>query len=598
MSSGMNALSAAVASEEANERVSTERAAKFVPAGDAAAVKSEEATDETLTSTSSSPSANTPAATEPKSEETTAAAAAVQPSIGVDDDSDSDIEDVTDQYVQKPRATSPEIIEVEDVTSDEEDCKREGGGRDGDASSRSNNNIKNSNIDNAKRSESDLDDEAEESSSEDEDDLSDSNSQSSDSSIEDVTEFMLAKKCEQMMKQMSDAVELPSDDEDDTNTKAGMKRRRRTTTSPAKRRKWKKPTESPIEVVIADEDMPMMPGQKATGDDDKNDSSANDSLNPNNEVEHSIKQRIIKLLNTGYHNESNENEARNAMKLARRLMERYNLDQAVLLQERGDGSLNDFSTANGDDGTFLRGGIVTANIRNRKKGTALTSLPRWNDFLVQPVCANFRVEAFKSVGRRTQCREAECSITFYGIRTNAQLAAYAFKIASERIALMAASYDAAHPQIKRTGVSNGKSGTRTVRLSYAMGIVIGLDRDVKEGLRKEEARRKSKLNKARKAAARGESYHEDDGDSVVDVVDVDEGDENEQAVSLGVLERENSAQVALVDHQKKIAEDVLKVSLMVAGCLFYFFRVFAHTCITHFARCVVKEYQGPEGSKA
>eukprot|EP00970_Alexandrium_tamarense_P007270 scaffold1310_cov195-Alexandrium_tamarense.AAC.1 len=114
MSSGMNALSAAVASEEANERVSTERAAKFVPAGDAAAVKSEEATDETLTSTSSSPSANTPAATEPKSEETTAAAAAVQPSIGVDDDSDSDIEDVTDQYVQKPRATSPEIIEVED----------------------------------------------------------------------------------------------------------------------------------------------------------------------------------------------------------------------------------------------------------------------------------------------------------------------------------------------------------------------------------------------------------------------------------------------------------------------------------------------------
>eukprot|EP00970_Alexandrium_tamarense_P007269 scaffold1309_cov76-Alexandrium_tamarense.AAC.1 len=114
MSSRMNALSAAVASEEANERVSTERAVKFVPAGDAAAVKSEETTDETLTSTSSSPSANTPAATEPKPEKTTAAAAAVQPSIGVDDDSDSDIEDVTDQYVQKPRAPSPEIIEVED----------------------------------------------------------------------------------------------------------------------------------------------------------------------------------------------------------------------------------------------------------------------------------------------------------------------------------------------------------------------------------------------------------------------------------------------------------------------------------------------------
>ncbi len=82
--------------------------------------------------------------------------------------------------------------------------------------------------------------------------------------------------------------------------------------------------------------MPICPGVLVGQDTDNDDSHDNES-------NRSIKQRIIKLLNTGFHGKSNEHEARNAMKLARRLMERYNSDQAVLLQERGDGSLNDFS---------------------------------------------------------------------------------------------------------------------------------------------------------------------------------------------------------------------------------------------------------------
>ena len=78
--------------------------------------------------------------------------------------------------------------------------------------------------------------------------------------------------------------------------------------------------------------------------------------------------RIVKLLNTGFHGTSNEHEARNAMRHARRLMERHNLDLA-------HESLDDCPTTNwdGDDdddnGAWcVRGGIVHARIRNRKSG--------------------------------------------------------------------------------------------------------------------------------------------------------------------------------------------------------------------------------------
>ena len=80
--------------------------------------------------------------------------------------------------------------------------------------------------------------------------------------------------------------------------------------------------ESPIEVLIDEKDIPMRPGAKITKDNDEAQENSADDNNNNDQVDHSIKQRIVKLLNTGFHGESNEHEARNAMKLARRLIER------------------------------------------------------------------------------------------------------------------------------------------------------------------------------------------------------------------------------------------------------------------------------------
>jgi hypothetical protein len=356
------------------------------------------------------------------------------------------------------------------------------------------------------------------------------------SGIEDVTEIYLAKRNAELQQLIDDAEEInDSDAEEDAETDqyiTGKKRKRQSHRSPS----------CLIEILIDEKDMPIFPGARVGKDTDNDDSH-------DNENNRSIKQRIIKLLNTGFHGESNEHEARNAMKLARRLMERYNLDQAVLLQERGDGSLNDFSTTNDDDGSALRGGMVTVKVINKKSRKPLSSLPRWLNYLIGTVSLNFHVDALKSSNRGTHTTcEGECSVTFYGLRVNVQLAAYAYKIAGERCSQMASTYHDEPPSKKLLPARNLAAITRTARLSYALGVVDGLHRDVKEGLRKEEEKRKEKLSKAQQRAANGSCG-----------TDKDEQGKGIAKTQLDQLERENNAHLALIDHHKKIAADVLKV---------------------------------------
>lgn len=367
------------------------------------------------------------------------------------------------------------------------------------------------------------------------------------SDIEDVTEFYLAKKNEELQKMIDDAEVVDTDDDDDDDEDAeveqgmtGRKRKRQSNRSPS----------CLIEILIDEKDMPVCPGARGTQVTENDVSNDNDS-------NRSIKQRIVKLLNTGFHGESNEHEARNAMKLARRLMERYNLDQAALLQERGDGSLNSFSTTNNDDGSAMQGGLVTVKIVNKKSRKPLSSLPRWLNYLIGTVRLNFHVDAFKSVTRGNINSAGECSVTFYGICANVQLAAYAYKIAGERCSQMASVYQDEPPSKKLCPTRKSAATTRTARLSYAIGVVNGLHTDVKEGMRREEEIRKAKLKRAQQRAAKDEAYQHDSDSDSDGSADIDEQAlENAQA-----LERENNAHLALIDHQKKIAADILKVRL-------------------------------------
>ena len=234
---------------------------------------------------------------------------------------------------------------------------------------------------------------------------------------------------------------------------------------------------------------------------------------------HVVRDRIIKLLNTGFHHQSNENEAKNAMKLAQRLMKKHNLSQALLLKEREAKNKGNQEAAAGE---ILKGGMVHVQIVNRKTGKPAL-YARWLSNLVHPVTQNFDVKSYS-----TTRRGSKCQVTFYGIYTNAQLAAYAFRVATERISQMMAEFQ---PEKQTFLWSSKKISTKSSRLSYAIGIVEGISEDVKRNIKSEEEKRLQKLERARLAVSKGEAYEEsddsEDDDGLENGVDDDvDGDED------------------------------------------------------------------------
>lgn len=356
-------------------------------------------------------------------------------------------------------------------------------------------------------------------------------------------------------------------------------------------RKSKVPAESPLRVKMDPKDVPNAPGKSLSEEEVQNASKGYVEVStlvdgPGSSAEQVVKDRIIKLLNTGFHLESNENEAHNAMKLAQRLMQKHNLSQALLLKEREEKNENNTRP----DGEILKGGLVTVHIYNRKtrKPAVFAS---WINNLVHPITDNFNVESFCTIDRGY-----ECSVTFYGIYSNAQLAGYAFKVAVERIAQMTAEYQ---PQRQRRRPWDTPIGTRSSRLSYAIGIVKGIQDDVDRTIEMEKERRLRKLERARQAVTTGEAYEESDNED--NEIDFDTGangdgpgggggqdtaavpsigkvkcEDDAKAAAraaptpakpvsgeeldrrLKELENENSAALTLVNHQEKIAKEVLE----------------------------------------
>jgi hypothetical protein len=62
--------------------------------------------------------------------------------------------------------------------------------------------------------------------------------------------------------------------------------------------------------------------------------------------------------------------------------------------------------------------------------------------------------------------------------------------------------------------------TKSARLSYALGIVSGIDNEVDATIRREKEKRERKLERARQAVSKGEAYEESDDD------DDDDGDDD------------------------------------------------------------------------
>ena len=361
----------------------------------------------------------------------------------------------------------------------------------------------------------------------------------------------------------------------------------RTRTRRRRRSNPKLPTQSPLEVIMEGKDVPSAPGkQEEDVEGAADEPSSKDDLEEasllvsagarKTKTDRVVKDRIIKLLNTGFHDQSNEHEAKTAMKLAQRLMRKYNLSQALLLKERDEKR----DGGEGGEDEVLRGGMVRVRIVNRKTGKP-SLFVRWLSLLVQPVCDNFDVKCYHQTRRSVRC-----DVVFYGIYGNAQLAAYAFKVAAERIAQMSAAF-------VPSNAAAGAASTKGARLSYALGVVHGIAEDVRRTRRREAERRERRWARARRASARGEAYEEsddegppahsfpsreedssdedgapweaagrDDGADAGPGADADDrpvpaaGDAPRSRAE--ALEVERRAALVLANHAEKIAEDVLK----------------------------------------
>ena len=297
-------------------------------------------------------------------------------------------------------------------------------------------------------------------------------------------------------------------------------------------------------------------------------------------VSDGTKARIAKLLKTAY-SEGNEHEQQQALKMAKRLLEKYNLTQADI-----EGKFTDES---------LPGGTAEVTLRVIVKGVASNDPPsqfeRWWDLMAGTVAKNFDVKCY--ITRR------KGKIVFYGILKNCQTAAFAYSLAFNFTHVNQRNYlvpQGEYEMRRIRGLTQASKGayTTNARRNYTLGVVNGLDQKVEETLREEraaKAKRERKILrlqyklKTRKNNEHKEAYQSDsdsDSEATVDLCSdssdtVDLGDSDEKIFAkdnnneikdikpdikeleeqVNKMEREEKARNALVLHSENVPERVL-----------------------------------------
>jgi hypothetical protein len=207
--------------------------------------------------------------------------------------------------------------------------------------------------------------------------------------------------------------------------------------------------------------------------------------NTSSEAEENIKIRIRKLLQVGMHPGTPNEEAERSLKMAQNLLQRHNLEEIEVMNAGGL-----------DGNTRMKGGMKVVELRS-KTGTTPKNA-EWMTTLAKAAATCFDCCRFH------QRRGDKFNHVFYGVATNAEMAAFAFSSSMNRVTQMTAAY---------TGVEGIQNPNMLVaRANYRNGLVFGLNEAVKEDqkarvlaaqeqdrLRKAEiqARRELKLEKAR-----------------------------------------------------------------------------------------------------
>ena len=300
-------------------------------------------------------------------------------------------------------------------------------------------------------------------------------------------------------------------------------------------------------------------------------------------VSDGTKARIAKLLKTAY-SEGNEHEQQQALKMAKRLLEKHNLTQADI-----EGKFTDES---------LPGGTAEVTLRLIVKGLPSNEPPkqfeRWWDLMAGTVANNFAVKCY--ITRR------KGKIVFYGILKNCQTAAFAYSLAFSFTHVNQRNYivpEGEYVLQRLRGRTQATKGayTTNARRNYTLGVVNGLKQKVEETLREEraaKAKRERKILRLQyklktqkdlkpKEAYKSDTDSESESDGTVDLcsdsndaIDLKSPHENdtdcvnhtehedvkpdmkELQEKVIKLEREEKTRSALVLHSENVPERVLQ----------------------------------------
>jgi len=206
------------------------------------------------------------------------------------------------------------------------------------------------------------------------------------------------------------------------------------------------------------------------------------------------------------------------MRLAEKLLEKHNLRQADVLCE------DHVPEA-------LRGGKAVVHLRSPKDLKPCTT-KQWMHTLGRACTTNFECAYYFSshTGQLIgDCRlGAICDFTFYGIATNASLAAFAFAAAFNRIAILscvhAVPVDEYERKRRRGEIACSKGAyTAAARESYRDGLARGLLDEVRAAKKSKDIALQQRLEMARAKASTGEAWMESDDDDDDDVGCVEGG---------------------------------------------------------------------------
>jgi hypothetical protein len=363
---------------------------------------------------------------------------------------------------------------------------------------------------------------------------------------------------------------------------SGTKKRGRSPSAPTAPRAAPKPT---IEAVLDDDTEPSAGATAASrGAGGSSDTSGGGEGASDLEK---VKARIRKMLSRGLHAGTPEEEAASSMRLAEKLLAKHNLAQADVLQE------DHVPEA-------LRAGKAVVHLRSTKDLSPCQT-KQWMHTLGHACTKNFACSYYFSSHLARGRHPAVCDFTFYGIATNASLAAFAFAASFNRIACLAARHsvpvDEYEAKRRRGEVYCSKAVyTTAARESYKDGLARGLLDGVVADKAKKELEVQRRLELAKEKASRGEAWQssdddddddddnqghvdddgvgtkpqlrsDDDGAMMVGSASLQQGDgdakpglqSTKTAVeALAKYEREAKAAVALVAHTESVAKNFLK----------------------------------------